>query len=146
MRDTEPGGAVVVDAAVEQLEQTVQHRAGSLEDLVQKGELCLRQFAGRDAGVRVLLETLHAHGSEQLVGRREARQQIDEVRQTSTGRVAEARGHGRDQLRLSSAGRPEQDQVALAQQRHEGGTNRVLALEEFRVELGFDPLQRNQIG
>src|SRR5262249_4239256 len=66
---------VVKEPLVDEREYRVENRRVRFEDLVEKRDVRLGKLPRSDAPVIVLLESAEAHGAENLLRRREAREQ-----------------------------------------------------------------------
>ena len=115
-------------ALVEQREQRIQDGAVRLEHLVEKDDLRLRQHARRVALVRAVAERGDVDRAEDLVGLREAREQVLEVA------GLHQLGQGADERALGRARGPEQDAVLAGDDGdHQEADDLVLA-EELVLE------------
>jgi len=104
--------AAVVEAPfVQNGEDGVEDCGVRLEDLVEKGDVRLRQFVGRHTPVLVAFEGLQRHGPKQLLGRRELGEQPLEVL-----RPVDAPAQFVGEHRLGGPGRADQQQVLPGEQ------------------------------
>ena len=132
---------VVELAFVEQRQQRVEDRRVGLEHLVQKGDAGRRQVAVDEPFVAVVLQRLQRQRAEQLLGRREARQQPLEIARAVEGTVQAPR-----QFALGGARRADQQHVFAGQRRQQQQAHRGAAFEQAVLERGAVPQQQRPAG
>jgi hypothetical protein len=128
--------AVVEAPLVEDPEQRVQDRARRLEHLVEEGHVRLGKLVRRHAPVLVALERRERDRAEQLLGRREAREQPVEVAGAVEAAAELLREH-----RLGGAGRAHEEHVLSREQRGERGVDRLVAFDEEPAQLRRERLE-----
>ena len=135
-RDVGHLAAVVEASLVDERQDGVQDRRARLEDLIQERDVGLRQLVGREPAVVVLLERLQADRAEQLLRRREARQQPLEV-----GGPVDPPADLVGEHRLGGAGRPDHQHMLRRDERHERAVDQLVPLEEDLLQLVPDGAQ-----